>query len=288
MTKTLAGKVVVVTGASRGIGKGIALELGAAGATVYVTGRTRTPDMLPGTIDATAAEVDALGGHGVAIACDHHDDSQVEALFARIRDEHGRLDALVNNVFPTPVLAPWLHKPFWELPIGVWDELIDVGLRSHYVASVLAVPLMTEGGLIANISNDVTATTYNVPYDVGKAGLNKLTEIMAADLRPRGIAAVTVWPGLVSTELLMLAARTTDEGIQVLDIPGQGAFDLSSAESPRFVGRGIVGLVTDPDALSLSGKALLTQELAGRYDVTDLDGSTPNVRTNLSQSAGQE
>jgi NAD(P)-dependent dehydrogenase (short-subunit alcohol dehydrogenase family) len=277
----LDGRVAVVTGASRGIGKGIALELGAAGATVYLTGRTKTPGLLPGTIDATAAEVDALGGHGIAIACDHHDDAQVEALFARVRDEQGRLDVLVNNVFSTPDLAPWLHKPFWELPIGVWDELIDVGLRSHYVASVHAVPLLGEGGVIANISNDVAGHTYNVPYDVGKAGLNKLTEIMAADLRPRGIAAVTVWPGLVCTELLMLAARTTDEGIQVLDIPGQGAFDLSAAESPRFVGRAVAGLAADPDALSLSGRALLTQELAERYGVTDLDSSTPNVRANL-------
>ncbi|HEX4226006.1 MAG TPA: SDR family NAD(P)-dependent oxidoreductase [Pseudonocardiaceae bacterium] len=281
MSKTLDGRVAVVTGASRGIGKGIALELGAAGATVYLTGRTKTPGLLPGTIDATAAEVDALGGHGIAIACDHHDDAQVEALFARVRDEQGRLDVLVNNVFSTPDLAPWLHKPFWELPIGVWDELIDIGLRSHYVAGVHAVSLLREGGVITNISNDVAGHTYNVPYDVGKAGLNKLTEIMAADLRPRGIAAVTVWPGLVCTELLMLAARTTDEGIQVLDIPGQGPFDLSAAESPRFVGRAVAGLAADPDALSLSGRALLTQELAERYGVTDLDGSTPNVRANL-------
>jgi dehydrogenase/reductase SDR family protein 1 len=281
VTNTLAGKVAVVTGASRGIGKGIALELGAAGASVYLTGRTQTPGMLPGTIDATAAEVTALGGHGIPVACDHHDDIQVEALFARVRAEHGRLDVLVNNVFSTPDLAPWLHKPFWELPIGAWDELIGVGLRSHYVASVFAVPLMAEGGLIANISNDVATHTYNAPYDVGKAGLNKLTETMAGDLRPRGIAAVTVWPGLVCTELLMLAARTTDDGVQVLDIPGQGAFDLSAAESPRFVGRGIAALAADPDLLSLSGTALLTQELARRYGVTDLDGSTRNVRANL-------
>ena len=281
VTNTAAGKIALVTGASRGIGKGIALELGAAGATVYLTGRTRAPGMLPGTIDATAAEVEALGGHGIAVECDHHDDTQVQALFERIRAGHGKLDVLVNNVFSTPDLAPWLHKPFWELPIGVWDELIGVGLRSHYVASVLAAPLLTEGGLIANISNDVRDHTYNVPYDVGKAGLNKLTEIMAADLRPRGIAAVTVWPGLVCTELLMLAASTDEHGRQVLDIPGQGAFDLSAAESPRFVGRGVAGLAADPEVLSLSGKALTTQELAERYGVTDLDGSTPNVRANL-------
>jgi NAD(P)-dependent dehydrogenase (short-subunit alcohol dehydrogenase family) len=203
------------------------------------------------------------------------------ALFARVRDEQGRLDVLVNNVFATPELAPWLHTPFWELPISLWDELIDVGLRSHFVAGLHAVPLLAEGGLIANISNDVAGHTYNVPYDVGKAGLNKLTETMAGDLRPRGIAAVSVWPGLVCTELLMLAARTTDEGVQVLDIPGQGPFDLSAAESPRFVGRAVTALAADPDALSLSGRSQLTQELAKRYGVTELDGSTREVRANL-------
>ena len=135
----LKGKVAVVTGASRSIGKGIALELGAAGATVYVTGRTVEPGAMPGTVGETAAEIDALGGAGIGVACDHKDDAQVKALFERVAAEQGHLDVLVNNVFPAPVLAPWLGQKFWDLPIEAWDEIVGVGTRSHYVASVHTV-----------------------------------------------------------------------------------------------------------------------------------------------------
>ena len=123
MGQSLQGRVAVVTGASRGIGKGIAVELGASGATVYVTGRTTVEGgVLPGTVGQTAAEIDELGGQGIAVACDHHDDEAVKALFERVREEQGRLDILVNNVFSAPDLAPWLGKKFWELPIEAWDQ----------------------------------------------------------------------------------------------------------------------------------------------------------------------
>ena len=136
----MAERVAVVTGASRGIGKGIALELGAAGFTVYVTGRSVEAGPIPGTVGETAAQIDELGGRGVAVACDHYDDEQVKAVFDRVRAEQGRLDVLVNNVYSAPDLVPWLGKKFWELPIEAWDQVIDIGTRSHYVSSVLAPP----------------------------------------------------------------------------------------------------------------------------------------------------
>lgn len=144
----------MVTGASRGIGKGIALELGAAGATVYVTGRSTTPGRLPGTVNDTATEIDALGGTGIPYICDHRDDDAVQRLFEMVRGEQGRLDLLVNNVYNSPAAARWLGKPFWEVPPTAWDETFDVGVRSHYAASVYAAPLLREsGGLIVNISS---------------------------------------------------------------------------------------------------------------------------------------
>jgi NAD(P)-dependent dehydrogenase (short-subunit alcohol dehydrogenase family) len=273
-------KVAIVTGASRGIGKGIAVELGAAGLTVYVTGRTVDGGTLPGTVGETAAEIDALGGRGVAVACDHHDDEQVKRVVDRVLAEQGRVDVLVNNVFSAPDLAQWLGTPFWELPVGAWDEVIDIGCRSHYVASAFCAPSMVAAGagLVVNVTSDgAVQYAHNVPYGVGKAAVDKMTADMAHELRPHGVAAVSVWPGLVKTELVMFGARTRDDGSQYLDLGEEGAFELSQAETPRFVGRGVAALAQDPDVLAKSGKAIRVADLADEYGFTDVDGSVPRL-----------
>ncbi|MEU0500754.1 SDR family NAD(P)-dependent oxidoreductase [Nocardia sp. NPDC005998] len=274
--QVLRDKVAVVTGASRGIGKGIALELGAAGATVYVTGRSATPGRLPGTVHATAAEIDALGGTGIPVVCDHRDDDAVERLFERIRTEHGRLDVLVNNVYNSPAAARWLGKPFWEVPPEAWDETFDVGVRSHYVASFFAAPLLIESaGLIANISSPgAERYMHNAVYGVAKAALDRLTSDMADDLADTNVTVVSLWPGIVDTELLQLVPRNAD-GRRVVTLPGEGTYDLDAAESPRFPGRAVVALAADPDRRDRSGSAWRIADLADDYGFTDVDGRIP-------------
>lgn len=281
-------QVAVVTGASRGIGKGIALELGAAGATVYVTGRTATAGgFLPGTVAETAEEIDALGGRGIPIACDHRDDDAVRALFRRVASEHGRLDVLVNNVFSSPDLAPHLGRRFWDLPIEAWDQVIDIGVRSHYVAAVLATPLLlpSERGLIVNISSPgAVAYAHNVPYGVGKAAVDRMTADMAHELRPFGVAVVSLWPGIVRTELVSLAPKDA-AGRQILSLPGEGDFDLADAETPRFAGRAVVALAGAGDLMERSGAAHQVADLADAYGFTDVDGRVPRASPVLGGAA---
>ncbi|MDQ2691077.1 MAG: SDR family NAD(P)-dependent oxidoreductase, partial [Chloroflexota bacterium] len=230
----LKGKVAVVTGASRGVGKGIALGLGEAGATVYVTGRTAEEgtdvERLGGTVFSTAGEVTAVGGKGIGVHCDHRDDSQVQALFQRVQEESGRLDILVNNAWGGYERMEhdgeftWL-KPFWEQPIWRWDAMFDGGVRAAFVASALAAKKMVkqEGGLIVNISF-WAAQKYmaNVPYGAAKAAVDKLTADMAHEAAPFKIAVISLYPGLVRTESVLRAAEY---------------FDMSNSESPQFTGR---------------------------------------------------
>jgi dehydrogenase/reductase SDR family member 1 len=267
---SLAGRVAVVTGASRGIGKGCALELGAAGATVHLTARSvsESDHPLPGTIGATAKEVDALGGTGIAVALDHRDDDAVEALFGRVLDEHGRLDVLVNNAFiVTNELTS--GRPFWDVPISNWDDMIDIGTRSAYVASVYAARAMVDAGtgLIVNVSSSgAEEYAWQVAYGVGKCALDRITADTAHELKPHGVSVVSIWPGFVRTERI-------DMGVAAGLLPE--SLDLSTSESPRFVGRAVVALATDPAVARWTGRAVPARDLADEYGFTDVDGRLP-------------
>jgi dehydrogenase/reductase SDR family protein 1 len=266
----LDGTVAIVTGASRGIGKGIALELGAAGATVYVTARSTSESdhPLPGTIGATAQEVEAIGGTGIAVALDHRDDAAVEALFDSVLDAHGRLDVLVNNAFiVTDQLTSGL--PFWEADLSNWDDMIDVGTRSAYVASVFAARAMVKAGrgLIVNVSSSgAEEYAWQVAYGVGKCALDRITADTAHELAPHGVSVVSVWPGFVRTERI-------DVGAAAGLLPA--SLDLSTSESPRFMGRAVVALATDADVARWTGRAVSARDLADEYGFTDVDGKLP-------------
>ena len=275
--QVLQGKVALVTGASRGIGKGIALELGAAGATVYVTGRSVRPGRLPGTVSATAAEIDELGGRGIAVPCDHSVDAEVTALFERVAYEQGGLDVLVNNVYDAPGSAKWLGKPFWQVPAEGWDHTFQVGVRSHYVASVQAAPLLMQGagGLIVNVSSPgAVGYTHNVVYGVAKAALDRMTADMALELEPHPVSVVSIWPGIVNTELLQ-TIPPDEEGKRILRLPGEGDYDLSGAETPHFAGRAVVALAADEKVKKRTGQAFYVADLADAYGFTDIDGRVP-------------
>jgi NAD(P)-dependent dehydrogenase (short-subunit alcohol dehydrogenase family) len=231
-------------------------------------------------VGETAKEVTAAGGTGIAVQVDHHDDDQVEALFERVQQEQGRIDVLVNNVYPSPDLAAWLGQNFWELPIESWDAVIDIGLRSHYVAAVFAAKSMVaaKSGVIINVSSSgAVQYAHNVSYGVGKAALDRMTKDMAKELEPHRVSVVSLWPGLVRTELVMFGAKHTDDGRATLDLPGEGVFDLAGAQSPLFVGRGAAALAVAPDIATRSGGAYAVADLARDYGFTEDDGSQPDT-----------
>jgi NAD(P)-dependent dehydrogenase (short-subunit alcohol dehydrogenase family) len=265
--KTLSGKVVVVTGASRGLGRGIACVLGAAGATVYVTGRSvagaPTTENLPGTVDETAAEVTARGGVGIAVRCDHTNETDVAALFARVEQAHGRLDLLVNNAWG--VYAEHDIKqftlPFWEQPLP-WDKMFTAGLRAQMLTARLAIPLMLphrSGLLISTVAWDHDKFLVAVSYDVVKHATVRLCFGLARELKAHGITALALAPGFTRTE-------------RVLTAHAAQPFDLSRTESPEYSGRAVVALMTDANVLEKSGRAFRTGELAREYGFTDVDG----------------
>lgn len=268
LDRALEGRVAIVTGASRGIGRGCAVGLGARGATVYVTARRTSAAEPPeeGTVEAVAAEIDAVGGKGIAIACDHRDDAAVEAVFDRVRADEGRLDVLVNNAFIIPKELT-SGKPFWEVPISNWDDMIDVGTRSAFVASRFAAPMMIEAGkgLIANISSSGAAEyAWHVAYGVGKAALDRLTADTAHELKRHGVAVVSLWPGLVLTERNEANAKHVK------------GLDFSRAESLYFTGRAVASLAADERVIERTGRALVSRALADEFGFTDVDGRLPD------------
>ncbi|RLK56387.1 hypothetical protein BCL79_0773 [Stenotrophomonas rhizophila] len=263
--------VAVITGASRGLGKGIAVELGARGATVYVVGRT-TIGMsqvsaggrpVPGSIDEAAEQVTAAGGHGIAVACDLSNDNDIQALFERIKAETGYLNILVNN-------AASLHdemgkRPFWEAPVKFAD-IIDVGLRCHQVATYYAAPLLVAAGrgLVVNISFYSNAKIHDPAYYAAKAGLDQLAASWSEDFTPRNVAAISLWPGFIRTERgeAMLGEKTE-------------VFEGMGMESTRYEGRVIGAVWDDSDMMTLTGKTLIGAELGERYGLSDLPGFSP-------------
>lgn len=267
-------RIAVVTGASRGAGRGIALALGEAGMTVYVTGRTiaDATSALPGTVFATAAEVTARGGHGIAVPCDHADDDQVAAVFERVRAEHGHLDVLVNNVFAVPddLIR---DAPFWDQP-AEFDIMFRIGLRSTYTASRLAAPLMIarpqRGALLVNTSGFGGGCYMHGPaYGAVKAGVDKMAHDMAVDFQPYGVTAVSLWMGLLRTERTMSVLNADPERYEGVDLV---------TESPEFTGRVIAALDARPDKLRISGRVLVSAELGALCGVLDIDGRVPASR----------
>jgi NAD(P)-dependent dehydrogenase (short-subunit alcohol dehydrogenase family) len=271
--------VALVTGASRGAGRSIALELGAAGATVYVSGRSirggPTTDNVPGTIDETAREVTERGGRGIAVRCDHTIDADVEALFARIRTDHGRLDILVNNVwggYENSDCRPLPLVPFWEQSLHQWDSMFTAGVRAHLVASRLAVPLMLpqRRGLIVSTTANLAPLPYlrNLFYDLAKSAVARLAVAMAQELREHGIAALAVAPGFMRTERVVEAFRRAGAA-DAIDGPG------GPSETPGYLGRAIVALASDARVIEKSGQLVEVGTLAREYGFTDINGTQP-------------
>ena len=265
---SLAGKVVVVTGASRGVGAGIATLLGEQGATVYVTGRTTTtkPGTIPGTIGEVAECITKAGGVGIPVVCDHADDPQIKALFERVKAEQGHLDILVNSataLAPDPLAPP----PFWNKSLTI-SEQFTVGLRSAFVASYYAAPLLiaANGALVVNVSY-YGAVSYHLDpaYGATKAGLDKLTFDMAQDFKPYNVAVISIWPGPTATE--------RSKSI-IAKIPG-GDKILAIQETPKFTGLAVASLYSDRQLMSKSGSVIIAAEAALEYGFKDFNGKQP-------------
>jgi len=259
----MTDRVAVVTGASRGLGRGIARALATNGATIYVTGRDA------GNLEAAAREIDAVGGRGIVAPCDHGDDSQVRALFERVRRERGRLDLLVNNAAAVDAAELTRPGPFWEKDLKLAD-MIDIGLRSNYSACYFAAPLMIETGaaLIVNISfYGAVSYHFGPAYGAAKAGTDKMVHDMAFDARDTDLSIISLWPGFIRTDQL--------KGMTEEDFPPEMRWIVPEMETPEFSGLVILKLLDDPERKALSGQTLIGAALGRKYGIADLDGKTP-------------
>ena len=283
MDGPLSGRVALVAGATRGAGRGIAVQLGAAGATVYCTGRStreRRSEMdRPETIEETAELVDAAGGRGIAVPVDHLVANEVRDLIARIDGEQGRLDVLVNDIWGQTVME-W-NATVWESDLDRGLHLLRLGVETHAITSHFALPLMIRrpGGLVVEVTDgtdEYNATNYRVSffYDVAKAAVGRMAFALAHELEPRGATAVLLTPGWLRSEAMLEVYEVTEENWRDATTV-QPHFAIS--ESPAFVGRAVAALAADPDVARWNGRSLSSGQLAKAYSFTDLDGSRPDA-----------
>ena len=279
MTKALQGKVAVVAGATRGAGRGIASMLGEAGATVYCTGRsTRTLAATPGrseNIDETAEMVSHYGGVGIPVQVDHLVPAQVEALFARVRAEQGRLDILVNDIWGGERLSQW-NTPFWEQSLEIGFQMMETAIHTHIITSHFGVPLLVEqgSGLVVEITDGDSADYRgNFFYDLCKSTVIRMALGMAEELRPHGVAAIAVSPGFLRSEEMLDYFGVTEANWR--DATAKEPLFIAS-ETPFFVGRAIAVLAADPAVMQKSGRAFGSWTLSDEYPILDMDGSRPH------------
>src|SRR5215207_5503413 len=284
MAEALDGKVALVAGATRGAGRGIAVALGEAGATVYATGRSvrgqPSEYARPETIEETAEQVTAAGGHGIAVQVDHLESDQVRALVARIDAEQGRLDVLVNDVWGGEHLVDW-DTPVWEHSLEGGLRLLRLAIDTHLITSHHALPLLIRrpGGLLVEVTdgtNDYNAERYrlSVFYDLAKVGVNRIAWAQAQELAPHGATAVALTPGWMRSEMMLDHYGVTEQNWRDAT-PRTPHFVIS--ETPRFVGRAVAALAADPEVARWNGQSLSSGQLAQVYGFTDLDGTRPDA-----------
>ena len=286
--KHLEGKVALVTGATRGIGKGIATGLGEAGATVYITGRTlersNAADGIGGSLLETQEAIEKAGGKCIPVRVDHSDDEQVRQLFERINHEQqGQLDLLVNNVFSgVRALRDAYGKPFFDCDPSLWDAVNNVGLRSHYITSVLAARMMRQrsSGLICTISSwGGMSYIFGAAYGAGKSACDRLAADMAVELKPYNIASISLWPGIVGTEHISSLAEEINQSAPPKEAgfanPSSSFGDGYNWETPLLTGRVIAALVAEPNIIKYTGKVHIVAEAAEKYNLVDRDGNLP-------------